>query len=261
MTDDLERRLREAFEAKATSITPSMVEVDRERELADELAHTQRAPRHWMVGGLSAAAAVAAAIGIGFIVSNQQPPTHEPVVAASSQHSSTQTPETTPSTTSSSAPQQNQLAQPNVQQPPATTQAPPATTLAPPISTPPAVKTATRPPAVAKRSTPTTTQTSEPTPSKSDGNYYLRGDLKIAAGTDYLPLPGAIPTYIQDETGRTTRLSTGDCAGIAAYWTTAMPPQGWTQDSALKWTAPSGNAWAFLSKASGACTIQISAGP
>lgn len=258
MTDDeLERRLREAFEAKATSITPDMLDVDRERELAAELAGPGHGSRRWMAGGLSAAAAVAAAVGIGFVVSNQRPPTREPVVAASS-HTTRPTSSGAPAT-----PYRHPAYSPT------TSQAAPPQTTPPPTSTttqqvqPPPVSTTSEPTVSHHSSTPSVT-TSTTAPTSTGGNYYFHGDLRKAAGVAFLPLPATPPTTVTDETSRTVRLGTDDCAAILTYWETAMPDNGWKRApsaGADMWFSPTGDAWAFTDKSSGACTIQVSTSP
>ncbi len=266
MSDDMERRLREAFEAKASQITPGMLDAEREREFARAAAAgPRRRHRALALAGLGTAAAVAAAVTVGVIATDHRAAprpalavtTHrttspaekptatmpQPTERPSTEHT-VSTPSAPPSSTATTAPSTAPATPQRTQSAPSTP--PPATTTEAPTS---------------ETETPPTAAGSEPSPSEVDGNYYLRGTLREAAGVAYLPLPGSTPTYIEDETGRTTRLSTKDCAAILDYWNTQMPSEGWTRSSDTKWVAPSGDAWAFTDGTSGACTIQISAGP
>lgn len=259
--DELSRRLRAAFDAKADSVGPQDLDVAREEELADLLAADERHGRaRWATRGLAAAAAVAAAVGVGFLV--DLTPQHAPPPVAATGHTSTSTagpdllpPESTSVATPTTTPDRSdhpvRPSQPA--QPPAVTQSAPTPTFAPPV------RTHGVQPAPDHPTTPVSPDSSAAPPAGAD--LMLTGDLRAAAGTDRLPLPADIPVTVQDRTSRTVILSTHDLAGVAAYWDQVMASAGWSKDSPLEWIAPTGNAWVYLSGASGYGTIHVSCGP
>ncbi len=274
MNDEMERRLREAFDAKASQVTPEMIDVEREHEFTQETrGGSGRRRRGLALAGVGTAAAAAAAVAIGAVVTTHQD-TPRPALAATESQTTTAASTHAPPPPAISS--ESGLTADTAQVPP--TQPRRTTTVAPPPSAPtstpvppPARTTAaeTAPPPISTPSSTASSASSAPAtttspPAGSTGDYALHGSLRQAAGVDVLPLPKGVTWSIVDQTGRTTRLHTGDCAAVRGYWKTAMPQHGWKRAPAAapdRWFAPTGNAWAFTDAGTGSCTIQISAGP
>jgi hypothetical protein len=262
---DLERRLRDAFAARAEQIQQHDLDVDREVDLAERLRAPSGPSRTRKIfagaGILAAAAAVAGVIALAIQPSGQRPSNAlRPATTASVTR--TVGPGPTIATTPTSSPSR---ATPHVVQPPAqlsTTTPPPATsttsTATPTVPTTPtthrAATTTARNQTSTSSSPTSSTTTNVPLPpamppglpqSGSLGAGEYTGPVPLADtghGTRMLSMPEGTKWQVTSQadgsmTIRLTYLSTD----IDAYWRATLPAQGWRPDAQFEtsgWSFP-----------------------
>ncbi|NNG38685.1 hypothetical protein HJ588_05270 [Flexivirga sp. ID2601S] len=268
--DDLERRLRDAFEAKASQITPDSLDRDRELEFEQHLRVTplRRGPRRGVLAGAGLLAAAAAAAGVlaitfhpgdnGRVVdaartvtqstgttSPSAPsgsPTSAPPATATSNPLPVGPQRPTGQATRTTAPQPSQTAQstapsaaPSSEQPSsaAETVNPSAAAPSPNLSIQRAPRTSAPPlmsSGLPQAAGLTTTDT-----------YYgpipLFATLPDGSGATYnIPMPDGAEWQLVANAGPRYRVL-ASAGSVADYWAQTLPGQGWVQSGA-GWTFP-----------------------
>lgn len=264
MIDNLEQRLRDAFEASAASVTPDSLDTQREHEmrqlLADAAASPEHGPRRGVlaaIGGLAAAAAVAGVVVITH-------PSAHPLVAGdplSAPRTSLRvgSPSGTVSPSASTAPTATGSSTPSAQLPPVA----PHSSSAAARSTPPPAPTSTAPdkraasstglgaPSTAYGSTtpaktqsPTSTAASSarsagPTTGSQHGPLPIPVDLQAASGMQSLPMPPAVGYTVLSSTNGSATVHVDNTMQLLRYWDQHSPLGTWTRDAAGNYDDPS----------------------
>lgn len=258
--DELERRLRDAFAAKAHQVSPDDLDSGREAEFADRLAalSTARRKRRIFAGvGIGAAAAAAAGIVALAILPDNQAPTN------AAGHSTTTFSSTANSTAGSAASGGQGAAGPT----PRATRSPlgepsrssgmsqqsgpstPASTSSPASSTSAATSERTAlsdggPTASGQSSEPTeppALPTGLPQAGSVDGGTTYAGPVPLpdpSGGADrMLALPDGTKWQVEQQGDTSMSIQvTFQPTDISAYWTDTLPSDGWTQ---------AGDGWQF----------------
>lgn len=245
--DELERRLRAAFAARAEQIGPHDIDTDREDAVAEMLRASSTPSRtRRVVAGVGILAAAAAAIGVVALAIRPTPHATDAARPLTSVSASSTIGVAPPEQTATSS-RSNQT--PDVVQgppgQPLTTIAPPPTSSATSTTTPPATTTSTTPPATetthsALSASGGSTSTALPPALPSglpqsgelgDGEY--AGAVPLAdtgGGTRMLSMPDDLRWEVtsRDDHSMTVRI-TYLPTDIEAYWRDTLPAQGWQQ--------------------------------
>ncbi|WP_265445306.1 hypothetical protein [Flexivirga meconopsidis] len=272
--DDLERRLREAFEAKASQVTPESLDRDRESDFERQLATTaaRRGPRRGVLAGAGLLAAAAAAAGV--LALTIQPDDNGRVVDAArtvTQSSSVTAPTSAPTASGSTGMTQptqgtQRTAQPGPQQPQGSTTTAPSPDRATPTTTQSAPSPTTSSAEPSPSSEPVSPSAAGSTPDRSiqlapraaapplmssdlpqasglapdvtyDGPVPLFATLEDGSGATYsIPMPAGTKWLVINGSGPRYRILSAP-SSIADYWAAALPGQGWVQSGA-GWTFP-----------------------
>ncbi|MBB2893147.1 hypothetical protein [Flexivirga oryzae] len=245
--DDLERRLRAAFTAKAEQIGPHDLDTDREDAVAALLREPARPGRvRKVVSGIGILAAAAAAVGVVALAihpSQQHTTTalHPVTTAASTGVVSVAPPtQTTPSTTAGETPHMGQATPDNqvgTQSQPLTTTTTTTTSTSTTTTPPSSSTTRTALSAGGTQGSSSSSTSSSSTPTDRSGAIPLDGQRTV-------PVPEGLTWEVTAETDRTRTVRiTYLPTDIEAWWGTHLPAQGWEESADHGWTIP-GTAYA-----------------
>jgi hypothetical protein len=257
--DELERRLRDAFAAKAHQVTPDDLDADREAEFADRLtvlSAAQRKRRIFAGVGIVAAAAAAAGIVALAVLPDHQRPVNAAQQLSSSSASKTSAASAVTSGGSSAGGRAPQAAQPSSGrssnsvgmtqlsgQPTLSTTATPGSSASSAASDRSALSESA--PNITSHSTapaePPTLPSGLPQAGSVNGGTTYAGPVPLpdqSGGADrMLNLPDGTKWQVaaQDDHSMTVHL-TFQPTDVAAYWTSTLPADGWTR---------AGDGWQF----------------